>query len=409
MGTRKELAIAVLTSLLLVGANAAFVSSTLGFVHRPKSCLETDHYRYIDMSLAPPGRATTDRAREAPFCYRILVPGIVHGLHLAGLTTNVAFYLTSNVFLVLFLVTFHALLRARGASRPEALLGLALVALVPGAVRWYEYQYWMPDPAGLFLTTLALLLIRLGRERPLLVLSPVAVLARETYMLALPYAFLHVWRKQSLRAGVGAALRLAAVTLPVLVLLRLSIASSGGPGLVAAAQEMLPFRARHLWDNQIYFATLGSFGVLLPLALLRPLRLVEFARRSPEDVALVVLAYASLAFANNTDRLLAYALPALVPAALRNARALRAAASGAFGAIAAAAVALQGLFYWTTPFHERGISIYQPTNVPVSVAMAVFWLASVWWMWRATRGAGSASAADAHLQTVDPLARRDEQ
>jgi hypothetical protein len=403
MSTRREWAVAATASILLVAGNAAFVARTVGFVHRPKSCLETDHYRYIDLALAPPGRPATERSREQPFCYRVLVPGIVHALRFTGLGTNVAFYLTSNLFLALFLVTFHRLLRLRGARLLEALLGVVLVALVPGAVRWYEYQYWMPDPAGLFLTTLAILLVHRESEKLLLALSSIAILARETYVLVLPYAFLHAWRKASLGAAVGEALRLGAATVPILVLLRVAIPSSGGAGLVAAAREMLAFRARHLWDNQIYFATVGSFGVLLPLALLRPFKAGQFARRWPEDLALVALAYASLAFANNTDRLLAYALPAVVPAALRNARA--AGSAGLWVAI----LALQGFFYWVTPFHERGISIYQPTNGPVAALMALFWIAGVARLRRTGRASRSASAADAHSQAVDPLARRDEE
>jgi hypothetical protein len=409
MSASREATIAVLASLLLLAGNAAFVSSAVGFVHRPKRCLETDHYHYIDMADAPPGRGTSERAREAPFCYRVLVPGIVHVLRSTGLPANAAFYLTTNLFLLGFLTAFHGLLRAGGSTRPEALLGIALVGLLPGTVRWNEYQYWMPDPACLFLTTLAVLWIRGRRERPLLAMSPVAALARETYLLTLPYSFVFVWRRESLRAAVGATLRLAAVTVPVFLLLRWAITPTGGAGLVAAAREMLPFRGRHLWDNQIYFATLGSFGVLLPLGLLRPERLVGFVRRHPEDAALVVLVYASLAFANNTDRLLAYALPAVVAPALRNARALRAAAGVGFATLAAVVLALQAFFYWTTPFHEMGISIYQPTNGPVAGAMIVFWLAGVLLVWRAAKRPGSTGAADAHPQAVDPLARRDEE
>jgi hypothetical protein len=241
-------------------------------------------------------------------------------------------------------------------------------------VRWYEYQYWMPDPACLFFLTLAITWIRAGRERPLVLLSPIAALARETYVLTLPYAFFFTWRRTSLRAATVATLRLALATLPVLVFLRVAIHPSGGAGLADAAREMIAFRFRHLWDNQLYFATLGSFGVLLPLALLRPQRLPEFLRRQPEDVALVVLTYASLVFANNTDRLLAYALPAVVPVAVRSLRALGEAAGAGFGAVAATAVGLHLFFYWRTPFHEAGVSIYQQTNVPVTLVMAAFWL-----------------------------------
>ena len=373
MERRREIGVAALVSLLLLGLNSAFVSATVGFVHKPKRVLETDHYRYIDMAEAPPGRAATERGREAPFCYRVLAPGLVWLLGRAGVGVNEAFYLVTNAFLFLFLLALHRLLRHEGASEAEALLGLALAALVPGALRWYEYQYWMPDPPCLFFVTLALLFIRTGREVPLLMLSAVAVTARETYLIVLPVALLYYWRTVSPREALVRTARLAAVTLGCLALLRLAIEPAGGVGLLAAAREMVPFRARHLLENQVYAATLGTFGVLFPLAWLRPESLPGFLRRRPEDAALVATAYVSLVFANNTDRLLAYALPAVVPAALRALRSL--AATGRQWLVAAAvALGLQLFFYWQTPFYERGISVYPPTRVAVVAALGVFWL-----------------------------------
>jgi len=371
-----ETGLAIAVAGLLIAVNVAFVSSSLGFVHKPKRCLETDHYHYIAMAAAPPGQGS-ERAREAPFCYRVFVPGLVYLLGLMGLSANAAFYLLTNAFLFAFLLAFYALLRLGGATAPESLVGLVLVALVPGAVRWYEYQYWMPDPPCLVSLTLAVGWARTGRERPLLAMSPVAALVRETYVLILPYVFLRTWRHGSFRPAVLATARLALATLPVLVLLRLAIPASGGVGFVAAAREMVAFRVRHLWENQLYFATLGSFGVLLPLSFLRPTGLVGFVRRQPEDAALVALSYASLAFANNTDRLLAYALPAIVPAALRGMRAFKEVVGMGLLPVAALAVGLQAFFYWRTPFHETGVSIYQPTNLPVTFVMVAFWLGGV--------------------------------
>ena len=386
MSGRRELGIAALVSILLLALNAAFVSTAVGVLHKPKKVLETDHYHYIDMAAAPPGRAATETGREAPFCYRILAPGLVWLLRGAGLGVNGAFYLVTNVFLLLFLVALHALLRHEGATGGEALLGLALVGLVPGAVRWYEYQYWMPDPPCLFFVTLAALWIRMGRERPLLLLSAVAVLARDTYVVVLPMAFLHAWRTASPRQAVLRTLRLAAVTLGVLAAVRVAIEPAGGVGLLAAAREMIPFRARHLLENQVYAATLGSFGVLFPLWWLRPERVLGFVRRRPEDVALVATAYASLAFANNTDRLLAYALPAVVPVALAALRSL--AGSGRRWAVTAVtALGLQAFFYVQTPFHQTGVSVYPPTRLVVVAALGAFWLGA-----RAIVRAGGRSA-----------------
>jgi hypothetical protein len=140
---------------------------------------------------------------------------------------------------------------------------------------------------------------------------------------------------------------------------------------------MIRFRLRHLWDNQLYFATLGTFGVLLPLALLESMGIAAFVRRRPEDVALVALSYASLAFANNTDRLLVYALPAVVPVALRSLRNLAEAVGAGLLPVAASAVGLQAFFYWRTPFHEPGVSIYQPTSLAVTFLMVAFWIGGV--------------------------------
>ncbi len=375
MSGGRGVGVACLASILLLGLNAAFVSATVGFVHGPRRVLETDHYHYIDMAEAPPGRAATARGREAPFCYRVLAPGLVWLLGRVGVSVNGGFYLVTNVFLLLFLVTLHRLLRHDGATEIEALLGMALVALVPGAVRWYEYQYWMPDPPCLFFVTLALLLIRSGSERALLLLSAIAPLARETYVLVLPVAFLHAWRTTSPRQALIRTARLAAVALGVLGALRVAIEPSGGAGLLAAAREMIPFRARHLLEGQLYAVTFGAFGVLFCLWWLRPERLPTFVRRRPEDVALVAATYVSLAFANNTDRLLAYALPVVVPAALMSVRSI-ARVGASVGAVAATVLALQVFVYTQTPFHELGISVYAQTRWVVIAALSAFWLAA---------------------------------
>jgi hypothetical protein len=292
-----------------------------------------------------------------------------------GIGLNSAFYLLTNLFLFAFLIAFLALLRCRGATLPEAFVGLTIAALVPGAIRWYEYQYWMPDPPCLFFTTLAILWIRGGRELPLRFLGPVAVTARESYLLVLPYELVHACRMDSPRKALLRSARTAAGPLVVLALLHLAITPEGGWGLVAAAREMVAFRMRHLWDGQLYLATLGSFGVLFPLALLRPEATLRFLRTRPEDAVLVAMAYASLAFANNTDRLLAYALPAVVPAALVNLRLVAIRSGVGLAPCALAALAVQTVTYLATPFHVPGASIYQPTSLLVVAMLAGLWLA----------------------------------
>lgn len=375
MGSGRELAVAAAVSAVLLAGNAAYVSATLGFIHKPRRVLETDHYHYIAMAEAPPWHDPTRGSREAPFCYRVFEPAMALLLTRAGLGLNSAFYLLTNLFLLAFLIAFFALLRSGGATLPESLAGLAITALVPGAIRWYEYQYWMPDPPCLFFTTLAILCIRGGEEAPLRFLGPVAVTARESYLLVLPYEFVHACKTDPPRRALARSARTAVGPLVVLAFLHWAITPEGGWGLIAAAREMLAFRIRHLWDSQLYFATLGSFGALFPLALLRPEATLRFLRRRPEDAVLVAMTYASLAFANNTDRLLAYALPAVVPAALANLRLVAIRSGVGFAPCALMALAVQALMYLVTPFHAPGMSMYQPTNLSMVAVLAVLWLA----------------------------------
>jgi hypothetical protein len=356
-------------ALALVGAQAAWVARDLGWLHRPRQVRETDHAVYIEMARAAVGRAAVD----PPFCARVGVPQLARSLERAGLDLNAAFYLVTNVGLVLFLLALHAQLGSLGFSPPVAALGTVLTALLPAAVRWYQYQYWMTDPACLFLVTLALGALRSGREWPLPALGVLGMAVRETYLLAfVAHAAWLVprrgWPKALMRAALFALPGLAAAAW-----VRLVLVSCPEDDLLATILDVLGFRARHLLDNQLYFATVGSFGALLALALAVPRRLLERLRRHPEEAAAILLAYASLAAANNTDRLLVYAAPALLPAALEPIRAAAARGRVHGLALGAAALAAQALLWRVTPWREMGASIYQATNLWVVAAMLALW------------------------------------
>jgi hypothetical protein len=321
------------------------------------------------MAEAPPGQAADPRAAERPFCYRILVPALVHGLvALTGQALNTVFWAMSQLALVAFLFTLFAYLRSLGFGSDTALLGIVVAGLTPGAVRWYAYQYWMPDPLCLWLVTLALLLARSERLATLGVVAIAAALTRESWVLAAAFATL-LWLRRRGASGLMHALLVFAPAASAMLALRQAIAPVSGPSLLEAAGEMLAFRARHLFDNQLYFATLGSFGVLVPLLALRAPRAWGAARARPEDAAVVLMAYASLAFANNTDRLLVYALPVLLPPALRSLAALGAVAGRT--PVAASALLGQAWFYVVTPgWGSAGLSVYQPVRWSVVVMCA---------------------------------------
>jgi hypothetical protein len=360
--TRRDATLGAAAALVALAANVAVIAWALGAPpHRPRDVRELDHRRYIAMAEAPPGRAVAAGAAERPFCYRVLVPAVVRVL--AGgdsARLHVAFWGTTMLFLWAFLFALFAWLREQGLSALEALAGVALAGLTPGAVRWYAYQYWMPDPACLLLVTLGLVLAR-RRKGPLLALVSVAgFLTRETFALVPLWATLRWTREDGLFRGLRRSALSFAPGLLAWVAVRAAIVPAGGSTLAEAAAEMLAFRARHLLDNQLYFASLGSFGVLVPLVLLRGrARLARALRTRYEDAALLAAAYASLAFANNTDRLLVYALPVLLPPALRSAAGLwPRAASGLVAAVLA-----QAWFHAVTPgWGSAGLSLYQPVR-----------------------------------------------
>ncbi len=364
---------ALLAGLILLG-NAAYVIAALGPLHRSKAVLETDHRVYMEMAWGPPGSAEV----AAPYCWRLLTPYLVFLLMKTGLGMNAAYYLLTNLALFAFLFCLHAYLGRLGFTDREAALGLLLCGMLPAAVRWYEYQYWMTDPLGLLFVTLGLLLVLEERHVWLSALGALAIANRETFVLVGVFLLLHRLRLEPPRRALRRALLVALPMSLVLVGIRLAVPRPD-ESLVSTLLEMSSFRLRHLFDNQLYFATLGSLGVLLPLSLLAPRRLLEDLRRRFDDAVYLALVYASLLLANNTDRLLVYAVPVLVPLALCGLRSLS--PDGVAPAWAApTAIALQGLLYQQTLFHgHQGISIYQPTNWPVIFSMVGFWLAAQWW------------------------------
>lgn len=373
----------LLLAVALVALGAIQVVAVLGPLHKPKHVLETDHRAYIAMAQAPPGRNQV----PPPFVWRVAAPEAARALTRAGLDLNLAFWLLTHACLVGYLWALHALLRASGADPAEAALGTALVGLLPGAVRWYSYQYWMTDPPGLLLVTLGLLCVRTRREAWLPLLGVLGMATRETYVLVFVFhALAGVRRRGAPRAFARSAL-FALPGLAAAAWIRLRVAPRPDESLLATAAEALAFRSRYLFDNQLYFVTVASFGALLALALAFPRRTARALRERPEDAGLLFGAYASLALANNTDRLLAYAAPALALPALY---ALRAASAPGrpWAAWALAALAVQGLLVARTPWRVEGVSLYLPADAWTAAA-AVLLLVAVR---RAGRGARVDSA-----------------
>jgi hypothetical protein len=376
----------VLLVVLVLGLNVLAVSSRLGFLHKPNQVKEYDHRRYIEMAKGAEGRP--ELQREPPYCFRLAVPALVRGLTRLGLSVNAGFFLVTNAVLVGFLLVLWLHLRDLGFALSLRVTALLVVGFTQGAVRWFEYQYWMSDPAALFLVMLAFFLVERGKAGALLGVSLLAASVRETYVLVYPYVFLRELRAgQPLRKAVAHAAALATLPLAVLAAIRRVVTPSQPDDFVSGIVDSLTFRAHHLLDNQLYVVTLGAFGVLVPLVLLFPARLPGLARRHFDRALYVLSVYATLVISNNNERPLAYALPALVPAALWCLRTFLDETGLPALPVLAAVVGLQAVFWTGQRWAEIGMSIYQPVNWTTVAALTLAWVAAQAALSRARRRA----------------------
>ena len=84
----------------------------------------------------------------------------------------------------------------------------------------------------------------------------------------------------------------------------------------------------------------------------------------------------SMTLANNTERELGYAMPAVLPAGLYFLRLFVQEARLPVVPVLAVTVFMQVLFFLEQRYMEIGMSMYQPTSLRLASAMAVFWIAA---------------------------------
>ena len=136
----------------------------------------------------------------------------------------------------------------------------------------------------------------------------------------------------------------------------------------------------------------------------------SLARRHFDRALFVLSVYATLVISNNNERPLAYALPALVPAALGGLRLFLDRTRLPALPVLATVVGLQVLFWLGQRFAGAGMSIYQPVNWLTVVAMALLWLAAQVALRReripATAGAARSAADLSEVLGAVVLARR---
>ncbi len=372
----RDVGIALALSALIVAANAGYVASRLGFIHRPRAVLETDHRHYIHMATNP------EEPEDPPYAFRVAAPRVARGLMAWGLSVDQAFYALTQVSLVAFLACTFLFLRARGFAAEIAALAIVLMGLTQGAVRWFEYQYWMSDPLCLALVAAAILAIELDTPwRAAILIAFAAGFVRESFVLVLPFAFFRTLSRHGINQAVLRTLAIAVAFFSVSLTLHAVITPVTPDDWWSGIVDSMGFRYRRLFDNQWYVLTVGTWGVFLSLALAEPRAFARRVRENLDLTSLTLATYATLVISNNTERPLAYAWPAAAAAGAVSLRVLattiHAPYRHPFHRLTAVCVGAQMVHFGLTRWNDlSGSSLYQPANPIVTGVMFALWL--VW-------------------------------
>ena len=373
--SNRDVRMALALATLLVFANAGYVASKLGFIHRVRAVMETDHKHYIHMAMNP------EEPEDPPYAFRVAIPKIARGLMAWGLSVNEAFYAITQISLVAFLACTFLFLRARGFTLEVSALVVTLMGLTQGAVRWFEYQYWMSDPLCLALVAAAILAIQLDTPwRAAIALAIAAGFVRESFVLVLPFAFFHTLRRHDLNQAILRTTAIAAAFFAVSLTLHALITPAAPDDWWSGVVDTVGFRYRRLFQSQWYVLTIGTWGVFVPLALAD---FRAFSRRVGENLDLTFLTlatYGTLIISNNTERPLAYAWPAIAAAGAAGIRALLAKIPAPLGnpfpRLTAVCVGAQLVHFGLTRWNDlAGSSLYQPANYAVTGMMLALGLA----------------------------------
>ena len=278
----------------------------------------------------------------APFCWRVLVPLLAWASPFALQDSFLAVTLlsaTASGALLYFLA------RSFGADRSIGLGAIVLFYGVGWATRFQVADFWIPDSAATAFSIAAMLAAKTRRPVPFAILLAVGVLAKESVVFVAPLFYTLNAKSPLDRTALAQTTVGAFPAVLVLVLLRVLIPQQNGdmtyiaslPEIIARFPDLYPhydyadqfrlvaYEQRYQerdWHMLRQF-TVGAFGLLLLMlasagAWARPRLALQL---SP----FVALAMFQLLFATDTERLIAFATPALIVLAVAGFTALQAA------------------------------------------------------------------------------------
>ncbi|HEY7511042.1 MAG TPA: hypothetical protein VIG50_12360 [Vicinamibacteria bacterium] len=276
-----------------------------------------DAYAYVAMAEEP--RVFT----VAPWGYRVLTPALAHAAAL-GAPARVlrGFRAVNGAALVAAAVLLWLFQRRLGLRAWAALAGVIAFALAPPVAELLRNPF-LADAVLVALETAFLLALQAGAGAPALaLLAGLGALAKESFLLLLPVAFLARRQADGRRRALLLTACSAAAAVTATVLLRgwwTPHLEAPAPGLsprtlVAAAANLRAFLGRQPWGAWLLLAT----GAVALLAARRPQGRGLLARYG--YVALAALAapfFNPVVFSiGDVRRLVVHALPVLVPLAV---------------------------------------------------------------------------------------------
>jgi hypothetical protein len=294
-----------------------------GQVVYPDPLHRGDDYYYVPMALHPLSDPTSV-AHDPPFAYRLLTPLIVHALYTIGVSIATGYWLVTVAGLFGTTVALQWFLRGLHLSRGASVAGgLAFVLLGPasGLALW---SYEGVEPVALLLLVLACGCAVHGRGWALVLVGALGGAAKEVVALGCVFALLWAWSRRDrvlLWWSVGGLAAFAATAGAIRVVwparqgvYSISFAFYYVYDYLLRASGTGGWHAVEYVATRLLAATVGTWTVLLPIALLQFWHAPRVWDRWPMLLVLVAGAAAQIIVAIDLERLAVYGFPAVLAA-----------------------------------------------------------------------------------------------
>ena len=296
---------------LCISALALSLTAALAFWNKPMTSDDPrygteggDHHRYRAMAE---GDALS--YPYAPYNRRVLTPLIVKAL---PLDAEEGFYaLTFLSIAATGVALFYALSRM-GLGGALSLAGMFAVFSLGRATEYHMWNFWLTDPLSFLLLALCVWAVAARRDALFAALLVLAALNKEAGIFALALFYgLRATGPLDFRI-MGRTVLVGLPALLVLFGLRLGIPAEEPYYYSWLLMDVVPKRLEEMTFpeafGEYYLWTFGLVGGLLPLLSLAS---KEGRRMAVRLLPFVLLVYSQLLFAQDTERLLVFAFPAV--------------------------------------------------------------------------------------------------